>query len=259
MSVVITSPLWRKYRRSLLAGLIAVNEMPEHARFSAEDEDWCEIVDALVLYEEEAARDWLASIERAQQRAQKKNAVEICAQYPNMELAHTGGNCTAYRHPTDDHGGYLLITADDEGCAPQADDTEVTVARYDKNGALSLEYEAGKLIPVSQLERWIDVQLGFEEPHARAFLRMPISVDLASARRWLSALVDNGCDFHLEDDPYDIYAGTERLFTDEEAEIVRCRQQSLYSFEWGEHVCPIGYMLSLCEARDRNDKYVASR
>lgn len=53
--------------------------------------------------------------------------------------------------------------------------------------------------------------------------------------------------FHFEDSPETIINGItgQRLFTDEEAVQVRARMEELYSFDWSDYECPIGYALSI--------------
>lgn len=78
----------------------------------------------------------------------------------------------------------------------------------------------------------------------RPFLRKRITSRLG-AQRWIEALIDNHLDFHLEDSPETIIniSTGERTFTDAEVRIVRNRVAKLYTFDWGPHECPIGYMI----------------
>lgn len=82
-------------------------------------------------------------------------------------------------------------------------------------------------------------------------LRRPI-VTFDDAKAWIAELVAQRLEFHLEDATDDIISARtgERIFTDEEAEIVRQRVARLYEFDWREYECPIGYMLDRIEARD---------
>lgn len=84
------------------------------------------------------------------------NVNDIIAMYPRFEIARTGGNCQAWRHPLENSvGGYLLITEQDEANLPPADATVVTAGRYDTAESEGLCED----VAVDQLKVWIDEQL----------------------------------------------------------------------------------------------------
>tara|TARA_R100001163_G_C5068104_1_gene207891 strand:+ start:6389 stop:6649 length:261 start_codon:yes stop_codon:yes gene_type:complete len=73
--------------------------------------------------------------------------------------------------------------------------------------------------------------------------------NIIEAKAYLEALVKNDLSFHLDDDPKDIiYVDSgKRLFSDKEAEQIVERVEEMYSMDWKEYECPIGYLLSVEE------------
>lgn len=53
--------------------------------------------------------------------------------------------------------------------------------------------------------------------------------------------------FHFEDSPETIINGLtgRRLFTDDQVPLVNARMEEVYSFDWADYECPIGYALSI--------------
>lgn len=85
------------------------------------------------------------------------NCSKIVAQYPNFTRLRAGGAEVAWHHPTT-RGGYILITRADGPGIPSARATRVTVGRYTAKD--TLVGGPSILIPVRELEAWIDKQLG---------------------------------------------------------------------------------------------------
>lgn len=79
-------------------------------------------------------------------------------------------------------------------------------------------------------------------------MRQPI-VDLDAAKAFCDDLIAHDLVFHFEDSPDTIIkgAGGERLFSDAEAEVIAVRVAELYKQNWGEHECPIGYVLDVTD------------
>lgn len=76
----------------------------------------------------------------------------------------------------------------------------------------------------------------------RDFIRKPVT-DLESAEDYIRALVENGCEYHLEDNPRDI-----AVFSFTEAGFVARRIRACYRQAWPAHYgCPIGYMRQAIE------------
>lgn len=69
----------------------------------------------------------------------------------------------------------------------------------------------------------------------------------AEAMLFIQELQKADCMFHFEDDPDTIINGKTgcMLFTEEEADLVRERMKEIYSFDWADYDCPIGYALSI--------------
>ena len=67
------------------------------------------------------------------------------------------------------------------------------------------------------------------------------------AMLFIQELQEADCMFHFEDDPDTIINGKtgRMLFTEEEADLVRERMKEIYSFDWADYDCPIGYALSI--------------
>lgn len=86
-----------------------------------------------------------------------------------------------------------------------------------------------------------------------ALFATPITT-LAEAKAWITALSEMDKMFHLEDDPdgtIDIRTGA-ATFTPDEVPLVRARVAEIYSFDWAEHECPLGYHLDVTEPGWRN-------
>ena len=69
-----------------------------------------------------------------------------------------------------------------------------------------------------------------------------------SAKTWITNLHKAGMMFHFEDDPASIICGadgTKPLFTAEQSTQIRERVSELYTFDWGDLECPIGFALTL--------------
>ena len=68
-----------------------------------------------------------------------------------------------------------------------------------------------------------------------------------AAMLFIRALQEEDKMFHFEDDPDTIINGRTgcMLFTEEEAEQVTARLNEIYSFDWADYDCPIGYALSI--------------
>lgn len=82
---------------------------------------------------------------------------EIVKQYPNFSQVHAGGSAVAWRHDRDNNG-YMLIT-DTKGPGIPADSaTHVSACRYNSKDRLL----SSRIVPIGQLEAWIDKQLGFK-------------------------------------------------------------------------------------------------
>lgn len=91
---------------------------------------------------------------------------DIIAQYPNFQFHGTGGGCTAWVHPLNDRGGRLMITDEDGSSAPEEDATVAMCGFYadeDDDGEV-------EVLPVDQVDSWIDEQLGLGE--------IPVQLDL---------------------------------------------------------------------------------
>ena len=69
----------------------------------------------------------------------------------------------------------------------------------------------------------------------------------AEAEQFLRDLVASDMQFHLEDDPADVINGPtgEPLFTADEVPHVNARVNELYSLDWSDCECPIGFMLDI--------------
>lgn len=67
------------------------------------------------------------------------------------------------------------------------------------------------------------------------------------AKAFIAGLVALDMMFHFEDSPKTIISTVTggRLFTDEEAVLVRQRLEEVYGFDFGDEDCPIGYSLDL--------------
>lgn len=65
------------------------------------------------------------------------------------------------------------------------------------------------------------------------------------AKAFIQGLHNSGKMFHFEDSPESIINGETggELFTLSECRKIRTRVRELYSFQWGEFDCPIGYAL----------------
>jgi hypothetical protein len=75
-------------------------------------------------------------------------------------------------------------------------------------------------------------------------------VDLKTAEAFLRQLIEEGRSFHLEDDPFEVIDGNtgKFLFAHWEVYSMQKRRIELYALPretWGEHGCPIGFMLHL--------------
>lgn len=81
------------------------------------------------------------------------------------------------------------------------------------------------------------------------FFKTPIT-SLELGKSFLKQIVINDICFHLEDPPHDIIKHqpgkkTARLFTDQECIYLNQRVKELYSLDWENDECPIGYLLTL--------------
>lgn len=81
-------------------------------------------------------------------------------------------------------------------------------------------------------------------------MMIDLSTHLATrgeAMLFIQELQEAGLMFHFEDDPDTIINGRtgHMLFTEEEADLVRERMNEIYSFDWADYDCPIGYALSI--------------
>lgn len=76
------------------------------------------------------------------------------------------------------------------------------------------------------------------------FSAKPVTT-LDEGKAWINELIRLDMMFHFDDSPDTIITdlGGERLFSDEEAEVVADRVSELYQLDWGVHECPIGYAL----------------
>lgn len=93
-------------------------------------------------------------------------------------------------------------------------------------------------------------------------LRAPIIAridDLVSAKAWIRGLLAAGLDFHFEDSPETVVNDSGRVFTDEECPTLRAQVEHLYSFEWDDYECPIGYMLAVHKLMDARNPDTLAR
>lgn len=70
--------------------------------------------------------------------------------------------------------------------------------------------------------------------------------DVEQGKEYIRHLVDNGLAYHLEDDPTDIIWSTLKRPMPQQLRDMRDRADELYRIptaQWGEHGCPIGYMM----------------
>ena len=81
----------------------------------------------------------------------------LFALYPNMELHHTGGTCTAWRHPLD-NGGHILITETEAFMAPDEETMEFCCVYY-RDDMGNDDGTCTYLHDVSAVEAWIDGML----------------------------------------------------------------------------------------------------
>lgn len=74
--------------------------------------------------------------------------------------------------------------------------------------------------------------------------------EVETAKDLIKAMVEANCEFHLEDDPHDIinHDTGERIFTDEEAEMIADRLDEMYMLDWNDE-CPIGYMMQIAATK----------
>lgn len=82
---------------------------------------------------------------------------QIVTQYPNFFRIHAGGGPVGWRHDVG-RSGYILITQSRGPGLPSSRAKSVYASRCTSKDRL-LE---GKIIPLEQLEKWIDKQLGFK-------------------------------------------------------------------------------------------------
>lgn len=97
--------------------------------------------------------------------------LKIISKYPNMACLNTGGGCMAIHHTINESGGYFLITDHEGEGLPDDDATQVLCGRYDENGSLDAN-EEGVIVPVAELEAWIDRALDPERTLSAVFSRM---------------------------------------------------------------------------------------
>lgn len=84
-------------------------------------------------------------------------------------------------------------------------------------------------------------------PLDRAVILSRKITTLEEAKAFIDGLVAVDAMFHFDDSPETIFGPTGRLFTDEEAALVRQRLDEVYGFDFGQHGCPIGYSLDVTE------------
>ena len=78
-----------------------------------------------------------------------------------------------------------------------------------------------------------------------SFLSQPLT-SRPAAETFIRRLNESGLMFHFEDDVHDImWIGVEPTF--EQLVDLNCRRNELYTFEWNEFECPIGYALHVME------------
>jgi|TARA_R110001583_G_scaffold11711_1_gene52655 hypothetical protein len=81
--------------------------------------------------------------------------------------------------------------------------------------------------------------------------------NIEQAKAWIEKLVDAGKEFHFDDDPHEVidygkrdeHGVCARVFTDDEADLICKRLDEMAGMDWGEHECPIGYVLHLQEVQ----------
>jgi hypothetical protein len=79
----------------------------------------------------------------------------------------------------------------------------------------------------------------------RCTMDLPI-LSRRDAEAFLRKIHAAGLMFHLEDDPATILGrGESPLFSPSEIVMLRARIAELYALDWGDHGCPIGYLLQL--------------
>ncbi len=81
----------------------------------------------------------------------------------------------------------------------------------------------------------------------RTISHQPIAT-LADARAYLQALIDADLSYHLEDSPETVENIHRAGCIFEEPAVIRARARELYALPrsiWGEHDCPIGFMMML--------------
>ncbi|MDH2328310.1 hypothetical protein QCN27_15700 [Cereibacter sp. SYSU M97828] len=87
-------------------------------------------------------------------------------------------------------------------------------------------------------------------------MKTPITTR-AEGEVFLQSLHESGQLFHLEDDPASIIDGDGNpLFTEIQVGQLRARIEELYDLDWGELICPIGYIVQVLWSR--NDKVARS-
>jgi hypothetical protein len=89
----------------------------------------------------------------------RPQALTIIAHYPNFSSIDAGGTFIGWHHSTS-RGGYILITNERGEGLPRRTARRVMVGRYNAQ-----DTAIGKpaVIPVTQLEAWIDEQLGLKQ------------------------------------------------------------------------------------------------
>jgi len=80
-----------------------------------------------------------------------------------------------------------------------------------------------------------------------SFVHKPIT-DRSEGEAFIALLLANKLLFHFEDDVHDIIWGeTDEAPTYVELCAMDKRRNELYTLEWGEHECPIGYALHIMD------------
>lgn len=88
---------------------------------------------------------------------------------------------------------------------------------------------------------------------SRDIIKKPIT-NLAEGQAYLAVLHAEGLAYHLEDDPTEVvWGGTSAPPDWDEMAQMRLRARELYELDWGEHGCPLGYLMDVLEQTERDD------
>lgn len=123
--------------------------------------------------------------------------------------------------------------------------TITSIGGYGRDGAERLDFD-------DNTARWVspgEITILLRMPRFKALpsdLRaQPQTLDEAKA--FIGALVAAGLLWHFEDDAVDCLHETNPRISRANAELLNSNRDALYTFEWGDYECPIGYALELLD------------